>query len=254
MNETSRPRVSFDDIEDAMSMVREHVAHCYLHRSTGEVVVLVHDAPDEELAERVEADYESYVSIPAEDSRRAFEHLASFAASVDEEDVRAQLDVALSGRRGVFGRFRDVIAQYPDMRARFELYILEQKLVDVGEWLKSEGLDFEIAVRLPVAAPAPVQAPAREPDLVDLLVLGGNVELVRGAVRRSLVLSTPQAARAAFKRLARQIVEHCGQSWRKRYVENTSELAIERFRLVHEGSRIDLFVETSPEIYRRFSP
>lgn len=256
MSGKERPSVAFDDLEEAMSMVRQGGARGYLHRSTGEVITISDYYDDvDELRERVDAEYDDFVAIPAEDSARSYDRLVEFAESVDEDDIRARLEVALGGRKGVFGRFRDVVFQYPDLRARFDAHMHAGAVHDVKAWLEREGIDLELRVRTPVpVALREVPPPrAREPDLVDLLMLGGKVELLDGKVHRFLLYPSEGQARAAFKGLARQIVEHCGHAWRKRYVEKTSELEMERFRLVHDGCRIELFVDTDPAIYRRFA-
>lgn len=254
MNTKARPRVSFDELEDAMSMVRQNTASCYLHRSTGEIVMLFESDGDDELLERLDEDPDAYVSIPPEDSHRMYEQMVEFAESIDEDDIRAQLEVTLCGSKGVFGRFRDVIARYPDVRARFDAYIYERKVADVKAWLEREGLDVELVTRLAAVPDPPAKRlAAREPDFVDLLMLGGKAELLSGKVHRSLVLPNAREARAAFVRIARQMVEHCGHSWRRRYVENTSKLEMDRFTLVHDDRRVELVVETPSEIYRRFA-
>lgn len=256
MSAKERPSVAFDELEEAMSLVRQRAASCYLHRSTGEVVTIFEDDDDDdELSERIDAEYDAYVSIPAEDSARSYGRLVEFAEALDEEDIRARLEVALNGGKGAFRRFRDVVSQYPDLRARFDAHMHAGRVHDIKAWLEREGLDLELRVRAPVLVALHAVAPprAREPDLVDLLMLGGRVELLSGKVRRFLLYPTEGEARAAFTKIARQVVEHCGHAWRKRYVENTSELEMERFRLVHDGCRIELFVDTDAAVYLRFA-
>lgn len=160
--------------------------------------------------------------------------MLAFAATVDEDDLREQLHLALDGK-GAFGRFRSVVERHPDLQARWT----EQKqkaLVSFAEtWLREE-VGVEPIYELPRRRPPPAPQARREPEvtLVDLLLLGapdGKTELVGGKVRRVLETKRPDEARRAFARLARQMCELYGIGWRKRFVEGKGAFELDRMRL-----------------------
>jgi hypothetical protein len=73
------------------------------------------------------------------DSRESYEDLAAFTASVRDPKLRERLERAIEGR-GAFRRFKDVLADLPDLRAAwFKLHDtrLERRAI---EWLRDEGL------------------------------------------------------------------------------------------------------------------
>jgi hypothetical protein len=79
--------------------------------------------------------------------------------------------------------------------------------------------------------------------LFDMLLLGapdGKTELINGRVRRVFHAATPEQARKAFARLARDLTEHHGLAWRRRLVEGRSEYEVERMRLSVEGRVVEL--------------
>jgi hypothetical protein len=53
--------------------------------------------------------------VPADPPGRTSARHCEFARDVDEDDIRAQLDLALEGK-GAFRRFREVVFRYPDLK------------------------------------------------------------------------------------------------------------------------------------------
>jgi hypothetical protein len=246
--------IAWQDIDAALSATEG--IESYLHRTTGDVVMPATDPFIEEgERDRVRGD-PAFILIPREESRLAYGDLVAFAEAVDDDDVRAKLDVALAGR-GAFARFRDVLRDDPDLRRSFEEYRRTARLGRVRRWLEEQGIELELVVPPPSESHAGLSLGARtkenQPGLVELLMLGGKAEYIGGAVRRHLYCESAEQARAAFKRIAREIVEAEGLGWRKRYVEGTSELRIGRFHLAHDGRHVELRVETALQVYLAFT-
>lgn len=182
--------------------------------------------------------------------------MCRFADSVDEEDIRERLDVALQGK-GAFRRFRDVIFPYPDLKEKWFAVRQEALLKEALEWL--EGLDIEPIYELrKIERAAPAPTPAGAPPkigLLDMLLLGapsGKTELLEGKVLRQLNACTESEARAAFKHLARELCEYHGIGWRKRFIENTSRYDIERAHLEVDGTTVRLLIDVPPAVWKAF--
>lgn len=93
------------------------------------------------------------------DSRESYDDLAAFTAMVRDPKARELLERAIAGR-GAFRRFKDVLADLPDLRAawfKFHDARLERRAI---EWLRDENLisdedaDRGIGARLDPHLPA----------------------------------------------------------------------------------------------------
>lgn len=246
--------IAWSDIEDGLSMSDPFT--CFLHRTTGSVVILCTDSdmPDEaEEYERI-LDDPAYIEIPREESREGYDDMASFAQTIDEDDIRDKIEIALGGR-GAFRRFREVLHPYPDLRQHFEAHQRQARIARIQRWLSTSGIELDLVVE---DLPSPVPDGSRDetpirPGLIELLMLGGKTEYVDGAVRRHMYCDSPSDARAAFKRIAREVVEAQGLGWRKRYVQGTSEFDLGRFHLSHDGRHLVLLVKTGYDVFTAFS-
>lgn len=247
--------IAYWDLEEAMSSGGSLV-QWYLDGDTGEVVPL---DPDDELAEegeRLRAEPDRYLVIPTFESREEFGIMAAFTESVVDEDVRELLTVALGCRKGVFARFRDAIARYPDVREHWYLFQRQRRAEWMRAWLVREGVEAELELPAPTLSEAEqIGRQPERPGLVDLLLLGapnGKTELLRGRVERVLECSDESEARSAFRRLAREVCEWNGVAWRKRFIQGTSTYEIERFRLELRGTRLVLSVLVPTEVWEAF--
>jgi len=73
------------------------------------------------------------------DSRESYDDLAAFTAMVSDPRARELLERAIAGR-GAFRRFKDTLAEFPDLRAAWFTFHdtrLERRAI---EWLRDEGL------------------------------------------------------------------------------------------------------------------
>ena len=260
-----RLTVDMNAILDAMTGSEVDSVRWFLDLETGEVQMHLSDdlqaGLDEEETEvdrLIEENPERYEDIPKYAGHEEYKLMCRFAESVDEDDIRERLDLALQGK-GAFGRFRDVVFRYPDLKAKWFAARQEALLKEALDWLDS--LDIEPVYDLRRITPEPAGPPAQHPSggpkigLLDMLLLGapeGKTELLNGQVLRQLNAHTPSEARALFKHLAREICEYSGVAWRKRFIENTSTFKMERAHLEMEGTSVRLRIEVPPEIWDAF--
>ena len=254
-----------DDVLDAMSTSEMDPVRFHLDLETGAVESQLTSEIFAELGEEstefdrlLEQNPSRYEDIPTYGSRAEYRLMCEFVEAIEEDDIRAQLDVALQGK-GAFRRFRDVVFAYPDLKTawleRRQQALLEEALA----WLDS--LDIEPIYELrpiepePSAATAPRAESGPRITLLDMLLLGapdGKTERLDGQVLRQFQAQTPSHARTVFKRLAREICEYHGVAWRKRFIENTSRFDLERAHLEVDGTMVRLFIEVPPPIWKVF--
>ncbi len=182
---------------------------------------------------------------------REYELMRQFADDLDEEEVHEQLMIALQGK-GAFGRFRTVIHRHPDLRDRWLAYRERVVGEEAREWLESIGVEPEEPPKPVPPSPPPLATPQHQIDLVHLLVLGGKVELIEGRVLRSISTDSPAEAKKLFVHLARQVCEHHGVEWRRRFIEGKSEYRQGDMFLEVDGTTVGLWLTVARETWRRF--
>jgi hypothetical protein len=243
---------------DAMQSAPDGVTY-YLNRKTGVVDYRVEGddfGADEGGDDEPDFfDETTWLEVPTLSSREGYHLMASFAETIDEPDIRRLLDTALDGR-GAFRRFREVVDQYPDVKARwrsFEREYLEREAID---WLGSVGIEPEYTLpSIPIPEP-PAAVEARDKlELIDLLIFGapdGKTEVIEGKVTRVYLAGSESEARKCFKDLAREICGVCGVGWRKRFVQGVSTFEMDRYGLSVEGARVELLVDVHSSVTKRF--
>jgi len=82
------------------------------------------------------------LAIPYQDSREAYEDMEAFIETVTDEHLAELLAVAIDGR-GAFGRFKGVLARYPEVRERWFQFKEERLRQRVLDWLASAGIEPE---------------------------------------------------------------------------------------------------------------
>ena len=84
----------------------------YLDTKTGELLLVSDEFMDtgetEEIYERLDDEPERYLSIPTESSREGYQDMVAFTESLEDENLKEKLCIALNGR-GAFRRFKDVL-------------------------------------------------------------------------------------------------------------------------------------------------
>jgi hypothetical protein len=252
--------VAMDDIVDAIDTHHQEESQFYLDTETGEVVlwmdpVFTGEEPGFDPEDR------RFAKIPRSDRGEDHRAMAAFAAGLaDDPDVRAALERALVGR-GPFAAFRQVLAPHPDLKSAWERDERDRRVAQAVAWLHELGIEPQFELR-PLPEPRPVGGARPRDDearvgLFDLLLLGapgGKPELLDGRVQRRVVAATPEQARKLFVRVARELCEHHGLGWRRRFVEDRDDYEIERCRMSVRGRAVELSVAVAPAVWQLFSP
>ena len=249
--------VDMNAVLEALELQAQDLTY-YLDTVSGEVAPWIDPQVSGE-EDTFDPDDERYVALPQRESRDDYRAMEEFVLGLDEEDVRAVLRQAITGK-GAFGRFRQALAGYPDLRVRWEEQERERLIVEAVAWLAEIGIEpeRELAPRRPPEpeqrpAPSPGQAPAI--GLLDMLLLGapeGKTELLEGRVHRVFVAPDQARARAVFARLARELTEYHGLSWRRRLIADTDRYAIERFEVTVDDRIVDLSVAVPRALWDAF--
>ena len=120
--------------------------------STGQVEMGVSEWMAEEFDDDDDPAERGLVTIESFGSRAAYADMASFAASVGDRRAADLLQRALQGR-GAFRRFRDTLADFPDLLTQWSMYAGANAESRAIEWLVDEGYvddadgDAELATR-----------------------------------------------------------------------------------------------------------
>ena len=117
----------------------------YLDTKTGELLLVSDEFMDtnetEEIYERLDSEPERYLNIPTESSREGYQDMVAFTESLEDENLKEKLWIALNGR-GAFRRFKDVLLSYPEKREewfKFQDKRLEKRVV---EWLEENEIEL----------------------------------------------------------------------------------------------------------------
>ena len=250
-----RMRLKWFDMEHALFMARD--GDVFFDRETGEILWRTDFGDDlDNVEEKLEEDPDRYAYLERRESWDEYAEMERFAESVDEENIQELLFVALNGR-GAFGRFRDVLYQYPDLSAEWHQRKEQAERQYIEESLASIGIE-PIWEEPPKVQPAPAPAPPsrkkrKKPavvvSLVELLAMGGQPVVEDGVAVKQVRVKND---RQTFNALARQLCELHGIGWRKRFIENRSEIEVEGMRLRHEKGLVEFSVPVRGEVAKLF--
>lgn len=95
------------------------------------------------LVEAVNDTEGRYLRVPTADSREGWQDMADFVSTVEDDDLRRDLDRAIDGK-GAFRRFKDTLSRDSDERERWFEFKSERTTKRIRHWLKS--YDFELVV------------------------------------------------------------------------------------------------------------
>jgi hypothetical protein len=90
----------------------------------------------------VEMSDERFVEIPKQDSDEGFDDMVEFAETVEDDNLKRLLGVALNGK-GAFRRFKDVLDDFPEDKERWFKFGEEKLNERVLEWLEDEEIEVE---------------------------------------------------------------------------------------------------------------
>jgi len=108
--------VAWEALEDAFENNAPEV-HSYLHFDTGEVIRIVDGVADPSMHTRIIGD-SRYLRIDPVSSREQYRWMERFIATVEDEELRRRLNVAIDGK-GAFRRFKDALVNHPVDRERW---------------------------------------------------------------------------------------------------------------------------------------
>jgi len=114
----------------------------YLDVDNGEILFLSEYMDDEEtrkLRDQIEENVDRYELIPKAESRKGYEDMVDFIATVTDEHLAELLEVAVNGK-GAFRRFKDVLLNYAEERERWFRFKEDRTLERALEWLGDIGV------------------------------------------------------------------------------------------------------------------
>jgi hypothetical protein len=104
-------KANLSELIDAFDNCRIEYEY-YLDIETGDLLLVSDEFMDtnetEEIYERLDSEPERYLSIPTESSREGYQDMVAFTESLEDENLKEKLWIALNGR-GAFRRFKDVL-------------------------------------------------------------------------------------------------------------------------------------------------
>jgi len=152
--------VAWEALEDAFENNAPEV-HSYLHFDTGEVIRIVDGVADPSMHTRIIAD-SRYLRIDPVSSREQYRWMERFIATVEEEELRRQLNIAIDGK-GAFRRFKDALVSYPVDRERWFAFRSERLRSCMESWLTAHGIHSVERPTWHVPTAQEVQPEAEEP-------------------------------------------------------------------------------------------
>jgi Uncharacterised protein family (UPF0158) len=129
--------VELADIGEALS--EQSGTENYLDLQTG--TVWFHTMSDFGVADDLDVDLSDetrWLFLLGEGSDEAYRDLQRFIATVDDNDLAAQLGMAVQGR-GAFGRFRSVLERDPAEFTRWHRFDADARLGHARSWLADHG-------------------------------------------------------------------------------------------------------------------
>lgn len=129
--------VAWEALEDAFENNAPEV-HSYLHFDTGEVIRIVDGVADPAMHSRIMND-SRYLRIDPVSSREQYRWMERFIATVEDDDLRRRLNVAIDGK-GAFRRFKDALMSQPVDRERWFAFRSERLRSCMESWLTAHGI------------------------------------------------------------------------------------------------------------------
>ena len=129
--------VAWEALEDAFENNSPEV-HSYLHFDTGEVIRIVDGVADPAMHTRIMNDAR-YLRIDPVSSREQYRWMERFIATVEEDDLRRRLSIAIDGK-GAFRRFKDALMSHPVDRERWFAFRSERLRSCMESWLTAHGI------------------------------------------------------------------------------------------------------------------
>ena len=138
IKESTEVPVAWEALEDAFENNAPEV-HSYLHFDTGEVIRIVDGVADPSMHTRIMND-SRYLRIDPVSSREQYRWMERFIATVEDEELRRRLNVAIDGK-GAFRRFKDALMSHPVDRERWFAFRSERLRSCMESWLTAHGIE-----------------------------------------------------------------------------------------------------------------
>lgn len=172
--------VAWEALEDAFENNAPEV-HSYLHFDTGEVIRIVDGVADPAMHTRILND-SRYLRIDPVSSREQYRWMERFIATVDDEELRRRLNIAIDGK-GAFRRFKDALMSHPVDRERWFAFRSDRLRACMESWLTAHGIHSveRPKWKVPTAQDVQTEPPApREERRVRRTAKSGEVDASRG--------------------------------------------------------------------------
>jgi hypothetical protein len=145
--------VNVDSGELSLALT-SHDLEYRLDLQTGDVFPWFDDMleDDEELAAALEETPDRFVRVEPVSSHESFRWMEDFAASQKDDAVREALLDALDRPRP-FRRFKDALADFPEVREAWFRAHEERVLAYARTWIESEGLNVRLVTTPPAQSP-----------------------------------------------------------------------------------------------------
>lgn len=155
--------VDWEALENAFENNAPEV-HSYLQLATGDVLRIVDGVADPAMHSRIAADAR-YLRVEAVSSREQYRWMECYIPTVEEDELRARLEVAIDGK-GAFRRFKDVLMTHSTERERWFTYRSERLRTFMEAWLAAHTIkSVERVVWTPPATGEPgKEDAARRPE------------------------------------------------------------------------------------------
>lgn len=144
--------VDLDELAAAMDMDPDMGAS-WLHPTTGELLIGLDPFATGELGgDELPDDFEDWIRVEPRDTGEAWNDMASFTESVEDQAFGARLLRAIEGR-GAFRRFKDILFERPEIRERWFAWSEDRSWARARVFLAEHRL--QPAVRVDATAQAP---------------------------------------------------------------------------------------------------
>lgn len=267
--------VDRDRLLEGLDSTSQDPWHYFLDLDTGEVVDVSEETliqVDEEeiglgpeglidqeqhLCRNILDNPKRYVSIPKADDHLDYNAMQGFATGLTEVDLREKLQIALAGK-GAFGRFRSVLALYPDVQGQWDAARIRNRIDYAEDWLGDLGYNLRVreATQSIEESIAKRESSDATVTLLDVLLLGapdGKTELLDGKVARVVRAKNPSDARKLFKGFARDICRWYGVEWRNKFIDGRSTFHLNAIELAVKDDWIEVQITVNPDLYKRMT-
>jgi len=139
-------KVKLDDLLEAYEFGGAEI-DSYIDSKTNKVITHIDEAydgdPEEtKLKKKIEKYPNRFIPIPKRESRDEYEWMMEFTESLDDENLREKLEIALDGK-GAFRRFKNVLLNYQEKRKEWFKFRNKKMKQDILEWCKENEIEYE---------------------------------------------------------------------------------------------------------------